>query len=475
MSKPDFGSHGNTIRVRSGKYIDLVDPKEDQFDFSDIAGALSKICRFSGQTSEFYCPTQDQRVLTADLRWIPAGDLQQGQELLGFDETPFEIGTAGVRRRRYRPAIVIHNIPVKRDVWRLEMEDGSTVCSSAEHPWLVATKASRNQKWLTTLEIAEDLKDGKKRYMHRFFNPWETATGWEAGWLAGIYDGEGHFCFVDRRGSLLGVSQKEGLVLTKIKGVLSSLGFLDTTCSNTGSDNSGVKCIQMRGGWRESARLLGVIRPVRLLDKFKQGLASGVFAKQMDGKGAPLKIIKAYHEGEKYVAGIETSTRTYLCEGFGAHNSVAEHCCHCAFQAIQDGLSQEVCACTLLHDCSEAFMGDVVRPLKVLLPYYKELELRMERVIGNKFGLDFEKHAVAIKEIDNAMLIAEKNRLASNEDEDHMIGQVSGDTITWFGEREVRSLRPDIKCWTPPEAEVIFTAYARFLGVVDFSLMPVER
>ncbi len=151
--------------------------------------------------------------------------------------------------------------------------------------------------------------------------------------------------------------------------------------------------------------------------------------------------------------------------------SVAEHSCHCAFQAIQDGLSQEVCACILLHDCSEAFLNDCVRPLKVLLPYYKELEIRMEGVIGKKFGLDFEKHAAEIKEIDNAMLIAEKISLGRPED----VGHVTAEDAPWFMENEVRKLRPDINCWTPPEAEVIFTAYARFLGVVDNSLMPVER
>lgn len=153
--------------------------------------------------------------------------------------------------------------------------------------------------------------------------------------------------------------------------------------------------------------------------------------------------------------------------------SVGEHCCHCAFQAIQDGLSQEICACTLLHDCSEAFLNDCVRPLKVLLPYYKELEIRMEGVIGKKFGLDFEKHAVAIKEIDNAMLIAEKTILASSGSGD--AGRLYKEDVSWFGEHEVRKLQPDIKCWTPQDAEAIFTSYARMLGVVDNALMPVER
>lgn len=41
----------------------------------------------------------------------------------------------------------------------------------------------------------------------------------------------------------------------------------------------------------------------------------------------------------------------------------------------------------LLHDASEAYLGDVASPLKSLLPEYKVLEARWTRVIEAKFGL----------------------------------------------------------------------------------------
>lgn len=47
--KNTFGCVANSIRLRSGRYLDLADPKPDQFTLDDIAGALSKICRFGGQ------------------------------------------------------------------------------------------------------------------------------------------------------------------------------------------------------------------------------------------------------------------------------------------------------------------------------------------------------------------------------------------------------------------------------------------
>lgn len=49
-----FGCVKNTIRLRSGLYFDLADPQPEQFTLKDIAGALSKICRFGGQCERFY-------------------------------------------------------------------------------------------------------------------------------------------------------------------------------------------------------------------------------------------------------------------------------------------------------------------------------------------------------------------------------------------------------------------------------------
>jgi 5'-deoxynucleotidase YfbR-like HD superfamily hydrolase len=42
---------------------------------------------------------------------------------------------------------------------------------------------------------------------------------------------------------------------------------------------------------------------------------------------------------------------------------------------------QRVRVCAMLHDASEAFLGDVVAPLKKLLPDYRKLEARMQTAI----------------------------------------------------------------------------------------------
>ena len=71
----------------------------------------------------------------------------------------------------------------------------------------------------------------------------------------------------------------------------------------------------------------------------------------------------------------------------------------------------------LLHDASEAYLGDVVKPLKVLLPNYKELEARVEHSIAQAFGLPFLCND-AIKRADMISLATEKRDLMPHSAED---------------------------------------------------------
>jgi len=62
--------------------------------------------------------------------------------------------------------------------------------------------------------------------------------------------------------------------------------------------------------------------------------------------------------------------------------SVAQHCClvhdHCAPSFKLEGL---------LHDGPEYVIGDLIKPVKLLLPAWKPIENRVEHVFRKKFGL----------------------------------------------------------------------------------------
>jgi 5'-deoxynucleotidase YfbR-like HD superfamily hydrolase len=66
----------------------------------------------------------------------------------------------------------------------------------------------------------------------------------------------------------------------------------------------------------------------------------------------------------------------------------------------------------LLHDASEAYLSDVVRPLKYSSAFnsYFELEDRITQAIFDRFGLDYDMPP-EIKHADNIMLLTEHRDL----------------------------------------------------------------
>ncbi len=69
--------------------------------------------------------------------------------------------------------------------------------------------------------------------------------------------------------------------------------------------------------------------------------------------------------------------------------SVAEHCLimYWAYCGTVDTPDIETCRAILLHDATEAYMGDIPRPLKAQLPEYKRIEKRLDIMIKLTFGL----------------------------------------------------------------------------------------
>lgn len=71
----------------------------------------------------------------------------------------------------------------------------------------------------------------------------------------------------------------------------------------------------------------------------------------------------------------------------------------------------------LLHDASEAYLGDVVKPLKALLPNFKEIERRVEDAIAERFSVDGFGDPL-IKRADMISLATEKRDLMPHSTED---------------------------------------------------------
>jgi hypothetical protein len=87
--------------------------------------------------------------------------------------------------------------------------------------------------------------------------------------------------------------------------------------------------------------------------------------------------------------------------------SVAEHCI-----LMSQAVSPENALWALLHDATEAYVGDMVRPLKYTpgLELYREIEDNLMLLIAEKFGLSGGMPA-EVHEADNRILLNERRAL----------------------------------------------------------------
>lgn len=72
--------------------------------------------------------------------------------------------------------------------------------------------------------------------------------------------------------------------------------------------------------------------------------------------------------------------------------SIAEHCLITEMLVEKEHPEDiELRLISLLHDASEAYIGDMIHPIKLLFPDFKELELKLQEAIMQKFDLPFSR------------------------------------------------------------------------------------
>lgn len=79
-----------------------------------------------------------------------------------------------------------------------------------------------------------------------------------------------------------------------------------------------------------------------------------------------------------------------ICRGNGQVThfySVAQHCINAVYEARERGYSKRIQLICLFHDAAEAYVSDVVRPVKKHLTAFDGIEEGFLNQILNKFGL----------------------------------------------------------------------------------------
>jgi hypothetical protein len=280
-----------------------------------VADHLAAVPAWNGATNQQYgtCVTPDTRVLTADLRWVPAGDLSPGEHLLGFDEE------LSPRRRSYRRSTVVSTAIVRKPCYDLTFEDGTTVRCSSDHKWLV--RGSHGQHWVT----AAELKCGPQN-RSRVVKPldvWEADTSRDAGYLAAAFDGEGNLDQGRQQtwwAGRLRFVQADNQMLTEVERCLKELDYpashkvhsagLGTRTDGTPRHDKHVLDINRRA---DVLRFLGSVRPARLLPKLDVDRLGQIGSRNT-------RLVSKVTAGDHDVVLLETSARTYFAEGLASHN-----------------------------------------------------------------------------------------------------------------------------------------------------------
>lgn len=85
--------------------------------------------------------------------------------------------------------------------------------------------------------------------------------------------------------------------------------------------------------------------------------------------------------------------------------SVAEHCWWASYH-----VPEQYAFAALLHDAEEAIVGDIHKPLKVLLgDKYKEISDKVAKAISEQFGVYLDREEVHVA--DKRMVFTEKHQL----------------------------------------------------------------
>lgn len=254
------------------------------------------------------CVGLNERILMADLTYKQAGLLQVGEKIIAFQDK--------LNDPRLIEATVTHNKPIKKECYLVTTETRSILATS-DHPFLVSKRFNQSENtnnsklWVKV----NNLKVGDKIVSLPI---WNGNNDWKTGYIAGIFDGEASLVRYGKSGRVLSYYQKIGKELDMVFNILKQDGFnfsLDMRQRNPKYSIMGQ--LTLRKDWTQILKFLGYYRPQRLLNKAKDK----VWDKAPLNKIGEEKVVSVTKIGKRLVAGLSTSSHTYIAEGMFSHNS----------------------------------------------------------------------------------------------------------------------------------------------------------
>ena len=286
-----------------------------------------------------YCLTPDALILTADLRWVKLGDLKEGDLIFAFDEERPNKSQA----RYWRKGVVTHVHREIQDVYEVRLENGDTIKTTAEHQWLARKRSRLGYDWIMTKDLyvnGYNIQGHKKTGPHtehtssivcKPFKVIKHENSADSGWLAGMIDADGHItqqAIHDKDGSLrygfrIGVDQcdKYPDIQKRIINLMEHFTNNNKPCrqsmdncnNNTLNRNYASWQFLVTGTNVEKLHFLMRVRPLKMskvdIDKI------GMIRSRYDSK-----VTGITHVGKMEIVVLETSTHTFIANGYAMHN-----------------------------------------------------------------------------------------------------------------------------------------------------------
>lgn len=264
------------------------------------------------------CYSPDMKVLTSDYRWVTLQDIKVGDNLLAVDEESVGHTISGRKsERRIRETIVEEKVKLKRKAFLVTLENGTKLKVTGEHRHLCLKRSGTDTQW----RKVENCKIGDS--IRAFCNAPDDEFTFDDGWFGGLLDGEGSFGA--NPGLRIALSQIDGAVLRKAKEYLkyNNIKYYELIDNRKKGKSSKlgdkpVHCLRI-DRITDILKLLTKCQPQRFINR--KIFSGKKLPKNCHGFKSWVKIMNIESIGEIEVIDLQTSEKTFVCEGMVSHNS----------------------------------------------------------------------------------------------------------------------------------------------------------
>ena len=312
------------IADKSGNLIPFEFNRAQRYVHERIENQLARLgyirCNILKGRQQGMCYAPDMRVLTADYRWVKIKDINVNDVLMAVDEESIGFTKSGCKsERRIQNTIVEAKVSLKEEAFEIVLENGTKLIATGAHRHLCLKRSGTDTQWRTV----DKCKVGD--HIRAFCNPPdEQESSYEDGWFGGLLDGEGSFGA--NPAIRIALSQVEGLVLQRAKQYLDDNNIkyyeLIDNRKKCGQRNKlgdkPVHCLRI-DRITDVLKILCKTRPSRFIER--PLFVGKKLPKNCAGFDSWQKIIAIKSVGVIDVIDLQTSHKTFICEGMVSHNS----------------------------------------------------------------------------------------------------------------------------------------------------------